>query len=274
MKIFISADMEGTAGVTDWEQVMPDRPDYARFRRLMTEEVNAAILGALEGGAKEIVVGDAHHTMRNILIEELHPQAQLVSGSPKPYSMMQGIDASFDAVFFTGYHAAAGTQDGVLDHTYSSVAIRQVKLGSLIVGEAGLNAALAGHYNVPVALVTGDATAVQQVKKIVPHAEAVAVKEPIGRTAALSYQPVEARRRIKEGATRALKRVKDLKPLTVPRPVALEIELMYTVMADRCMLIPGVAREGPRAVAYKAKDAEQAFSVFMACLVLARSVTP
>jgi D-amino peptidase len=274
MKIFISADMEGTTGVTDWDQVMPDRPDYARFRRLMTEEVNAAILGALEGGAKEIVVSDAHHTMRNILIEELHPQAQLVSGSPKPHSMMQGIDASFDAVFFTGYHAAAGTQDGVLDHTFSSAAIRQVKLGTLIVGEAGLNAALAGHYKVPVALVTGDSTAVQQVKKIVPHVEAVAVKEPIGRTAALSYQPVEARRRIKEGAARALKRVKDLKPLTLPRPVSLEVELMYTVMADRCMLIPGVTREGPRSVAYKAKDAEQAFSVFMACLVLARSVTP
>ena len=274
MKIFISADMEGTAGVTDWDQVMPDRPDYARFRRLMTEEVNAAVLGALEGGAKEIVVNDAHHTMRNILIEELHPQAQLVSGSPKPLSMMQGIDTSFDAVFFTGYHAAAGTQDGVLDHTYSSVAIRQVKLGSMIVGEAGLNAALAGHFKVPVALVTGDATAVQQVKKIVTHVEAVSVKEPFGRTAAQSYQPVEARRRIKEGAARALKRVKDLKPLTIPRPVELEVELMYTVMADRCMLIPGVTREGPRDVGYKAKDAEQAFSVFMACLALARSVTP
>ena len=274
MKIFISADMEGTAGVTDWDQVMPDKPDYARFRRLMTEEVNAAVLGALEGGAKEVVVNDAHHTMRNILIEELHPQAQLVSGSPKPLSMMQGIDTSFDAVFFTGYHAAAGTQDGVLDHTYSSAAIRQVKLGSMIVGEAGLNAALAGHFKVPVALVTGDATAVQQVKKIVSHVEAVSVKEPIGRIAALSYQPVEARRRIKEGAARALKRVKDLKPLTLTRPVALEIELMYTVMADRCMLIPGVTREDPRTVGYKAKDAEQAFSVFMACLALARSVTP
>ena len=274
MKIFISADMEGTAGVTDWDQVMPGRPDYARFRRLMTEEVNAAILGALEGGAKEIVVSDAHHTMRNLLIEELHPQAQLVSGSPKPYSMMQGIDASFDAVFFTGYHAAAGTQDGVLDHTYSGAAIRQVKLGTQIVGEAGLNASLAGHFKVPVALVTGDSTAVQQVKKLVPHIETVSVKEPIGRVAALSFQPVEARRRIKEGAARALKRAKDLKPLIITRPVSLEIEMMYTAQADRCMLVPGVTRESPRAVGYKAKDAEQAFSIFMACLVLARSVEP
>ena len=271
MKIFISADMEGVAGVTDWDQVMPDRPDYARFRRLMTEEVNAAILGAIEAGAKEIVVNDSHHTMRNLLIEELHPQAQLVSGSPKPHSMMQGIDTSFDAVFFTGYHAASGTQDGVLDHTYSSDAVRQVKLGPHAVGEAGLNAALAGHYKVPVALITGDATAVAQARKLLAHIEGVAVKEPIGRLAARSQQPVEARRQIKEGATRALRRVKDLRPFVLPKPVALEVEWMYTAMADRCMLFPGLTRVGPRTTSYKARDAEQAFSLFLACLVLARS---
>ncbi len=270
MKVFISADMEGTAGVTDWDQVMPDRPDYVRFRRLMTEEVNAAILGAIEAGAKEIVVNDSHNTMRNLLIEELHPQAQLVSGSPKPYSMMQGIDNSFDAVFFTGYHAASGTQDAVLDHTYSSV-VRQVKLGPHVVGEAGFNAALAGHFKVPVALVTGDSTAVAQARKLLTHVEAVAVKDAIGRLAARSFQPVEARRRIKEGATRALKRAKDVKPLTLPKPVGLDVEWAETAMADRCMLIPGLSRVGPRAVSYKARDAEQAFTTFIACLVLARS---
>jgi D-amino peptidase len=271
MKVFISADMEGTAGVTDREQVVADRPDYTRFRRLMTEEVNAAVLGALEAGAKEIVVNDSHALMRNILIEELHPQAQLVSGSPKPYSMMQGIDTTFDAVFFTGYHAAAGTQNGILDHTYDGRTVRQIKLGNLVVGEAGLNAALAGHFKVPVALVTGDSTAVAQVKKLLTHIEAVAVKEPFGRVAARSYQPVEARRRIKEGAVRALKRARDLKPLVLPRPVSMEIEWVLTAMADQCMLIPGTSRVGPRTVGYKAKDADQAFSVTMACLVLARS---
>ena len=272
MKVFISADMEGTAGVTDWEQVMPDHPDYARFRRLMTEEVNAAVLGALEGGAKEIVVNDSHHTMRNLLIEELHPQVQLVSGSPKPYGMMQGIDASFDVVFFTGYHAAAGTQNGILDHTFSSATVRQIKLGNLVVGEAGINGALAGHFKVPVAFVSGDATAVAQTKKLFTQAEAVGVKEPIGRLAARSYQPVEARRRIKEGATRVLKRAKDLKPLAIPRPVNLELEWMYTAMADRCMLIPNMTRMSPRTVGYKARDMEQAYTLTMACLVLARSV--
>jgi len=271
MKVFISADMEGTAGVTDWDQVLPDRPDFTRFRRLMTEEVNAAILGALEAGAKEIVVNDSHNTMRNLLIEELHPQAQLVSGSPKPYNMMQGIDSSFDVVFFTGYHAAAGTQNAILDHTYSSATVRQIKLGNLVVGEAGLNAALAGHFKVPVALVTGDSTAVAQTKKLLPHAEAVAVKEPIGRVAALSYQPVEARRRIKDGAVRAMKRARDLKPLSLLRPVSLEIEWMHTAMADCCMLIPGLTRVGPRTVGYKARDVEQAFTLTMACVVLARS---
>jgi len=271
VKVFISADMEGTAGITDWEQVREGRPDYNRFRRLMTEEVNAAILGALEAGAKEIVVNDSHATMRNLLIEELHPQAQLISGSPKPHSMMQGIDASFDAVFFTGYHGAAGTQDAVLDHSYSSACVRQIKLGNLIVGEAGLNAALAGHFKVPVTLATGDSTAVAQVKKLIPHVEAVSVKEAIGRVAARSYQPVEARRRIKEGAARALKRARDLKPLAIPKPVTLEIEWLFTTMADRCMLIPGMTRVNPRATSFRAKDAEQAFTVTIACLVMARS---
>jgi D-amino peptidase len=271
MKVFISADMEGTAGVTDWEQVLATHSDYGRFRRLMTEEVNAAVLGALEAGAKEVVVNDSHASMRNILIEELHPQAQLVSGSPKPHSMMQGIDNTFDAVFFTGYHGAAGTANAILDHTFSSAAVRQIKLGNLVVGEAGMNAALAGHFKVPVALVCGDSTAVAQTKRLIPHVETVSVKEAIGRLAARSYTPVEARRRIKEGAARALKRVKEHKPLIVPRPVALEIDWHYTAMADRCMLIPGMIRVNPRAVAYKARDVEQAYTLTVACLTLARS---
>jgi D-amino peptidase len=272
MKVFISADMEGTAGVTDADQCREGRPDYTRFRRLMTEEVNAAILGAVDAGATEIVVNDSHATMRNILIEDLHPQAQLLSGRPKPHSMMQGIDASFDAVFFTGYHAAAGTQDAILDHSYSGACVRQIKLGNLVVGEAGLNAALAGHFKVPVALVTGDATAVAQLKKHIPQIEAVAVKQPVGRLAARSYQPVEARRRIKDGAARALKRARDLRPFTVPKPVTLEIDWVASSMADLCMMIPGMTRASARATTFKAKDVEQAFTITVAGLVMARSV--
>lgn len=272
MKIFISADMEGTAGVTDRDQVAPDGTDYPRFRRLMTEEVNAAVLGALEAGAKEIIVNDAHGSMRNLLIDELHPQAQLISGRPKPHGMMQGIDPSFDAVFFTGYHGAAGTLNAVLDHTFRGATVRQVKLGNLVAGEAAFNAALAGHFKVPVALVTGDATAVGQTKKILTHVEAVAVKEPIGRVAARSYPPVEARRRIKEGAARALKRLRDLKPFALPRPVNLELAWVTTAMADQCMMIPGMVRVNPTAVAYKARDVEQAYVLTRACLVLAGSV--
>jgi D-amino peptidase len=272
MKVFISADMEGTAGVTDRDQVSLDGADYGRFRRLMTEEVNAAVLGALEGGAKEIVVNDSHGSMRNLLIEELHPQVQLISGRPKPHGMMQGIDPSFDVVFFTGYHASAGTQNGILDHTFRGTTVRQIKLGNLIVGEAGFNAALAGHFKVPVGLVTGDATAVAQTKKLLTQVEAVTIKEPVGRHAARSYQPVEARRRIKEGATRALKRVKDLKPFVVARPVMLELDWVTAAMADECMLIPGVTRVNPRAVSFKARDVEQAYTVTRACLTLAGSV--
>src|SRR6266571_4292408 len=159
MRVYISVDMEGVAGVVHESQTDPTNPacaaEYARFRRLMTAEANAAIEGALAAGATKLVVNDSHWFMRNLLAEELHQAAELLSGDPKPQSMVEGIDGGFDAAVFIGYHARAGTRHAILDHTYAD-RIHDVRLNGRPVGELGINAAFAGVAGVPVALVSGD----------------------------------------------------------------------------------------------------------------------
>lgn len=148
--------MEGVAGVVDREQTLRDGKEHERARKLMTQEVNAAIEGALEAGAKQVLVNDSHGTMRNIILEELNENAELITGSPKPLSMMQGIDKTFNAVLFVGYHAMRGTYKGVLEHTYHGNIVSDVFFNSKRYGETGMNAAVAGYFKVPIVLVTGD----------------------------------------------------------------------------------------------------------------------
>ncbi len=155
MKVFLSTDMEGTAGVVDWEQCVGDGPQADAGRRLLLDEVNAAIEGALAGGATEIVVNDSHATMRNFPPGELAGEASYISGSHKPLYMMQGLDGSFDAVLFVSYHGSVGAPAG-LSHTYTPHAVIEARLDGVVTGEAGINALVAAHYGVPVVLVTGD----------------------------------------------------------------------------------------------------------------------
>src|SRR6058998_1848681 len=157
MEVYISIDMEGVAGIAHLQQVMRGAGDFERSRRLMTEEANAAVAGAFEGGASGVVVNDSHGDMYNLLAEELDPRAELVLGSPKvPGSMMQGFGFEFGVALFLGYHAAAGTEAAVLDHTYAGRLLYEVRVNGAPVGEAEVNAALAGTYGVPVGLVAGD----------------------------------------------------------------------------------------------------------------------
>src|SRR5262249_53319110 len=168
LKVFISVDMEGVSGVVTNDQTSAGGADYNRFRRLMTEETNAAIDGAREAGATEIVVNDSHGSMRNLLIEELHAPAELISSNIKPMGMMQGIDSSFDAVIFVGYHAKAGSAVGVLAHTGSG-AIADLRINGRSVGEAGMNILAAGVLGVPVVMITGDQEALAQARELVPN---------------------------------------------------------------------------------------------------------
>jgi D-amino peptidase len=269
MKLYISTDMEGTSGIVHSDQTDPSHPEYQHGRKLMLGEVNAAIEGALKGGAQEILVNDSHANMRNLQIEDLNPAAILLSGAPKPYSMMTGIDASFDAVFFTGYHARAGSALGNLDHTYVGPPIVQnVWVNDVEAGEYGLNAGLAGYFGVPVALLTGDQTACAQAKELLGEdLETVVVKEAVGRVAAKNIHPTRVHEMICAGAERALR--KKRAPFVWKSPMTLRLALARSSQAEQCVLMPDVKRVAPRVVEFTHTDYAVLFNAFRALLTLA-----
>jgi D-amino peptidase len=271
MQVYISVDMEGVAGVVHEDQTDPIDPrhegEYNRFRRLMTSEANAAVEGALAAGATRVLVNDSHWLMRNLLAEELHPAAELLSGGPKLRSMVEGIEAGFDAAMFVGYHAMAGTRHAVIDHTYTGI-VHQVRLNGRPAGELAINAALAGAYGVPVALVSGDqALAAEATALLGDGVETVVVKHAVGRFAARSVSPAEACRRIRDGATAALRRKHP--PLVLERPVRLEVEFALTQMADMAELAPGSVRTGGRTLEYVHQDYTEVFRAWRALYNLA-----
>ncbi len=248
MRVYISADMEGASGVVHAAQTAPDAPEYARACELMIGDVNAAVEGALAGGATYVLVNDSHWNMRNLRLEQLHPAAELISGTPKPFSMVQGLDASFDAAFFVGYHGMAGSSPATIDHTYTEDSIYRVTIGGRTVGELGINALFAGHHGVPVALVTGDQTLAAEARALLGEVVAVEVKEAYSRSAARCLPLEESRRRIRDGARLAL--ASRGRPLRPESPVTLLVEFMKSSQADMAALLPGAERVGPRAVQY------------------------
>ena len=271
LKVFISVDMEGIAGIVNGDQTSSAGKDYGIARRWMTEEVNAAIRGALQAGATEIVVNDSHGSMRNVIISELDPAAHLITGSPKPLSMMQGIDETFDAVFLIGYHARAGSEDGVLDHTYSGGSVFSIKVNGMELGEAEQNALIAGCFDVPIVLVTGDQTVCGQVIKSLGEGIVTAVvKEGIGRYAAKSLTPKAAQALIEEKASNALENRSRIKPLKLQPPYRFELTYLRSSMADAGELIPQVKRTGPRTVMYETEDYIEGYKLFRALIGLAR----
>lgn len=269
MKVYISADLEGISGVVAGLQTDDDQKEFERARRLMTGEVNAAIAGAFGGGANEVLVNDAHGSMRNILIEELDVRAELVTGSPKPYSMLEGLDESYDVALFIGYHAQAGTQLGTLNHTYSG-RVFQVSLNGENVGEVGLNAAMAGAFGVPVALVTGDESVVEEARRLFAPPATVTVKTGVARSAARCLPPSVARQRIEAAATEAV-RCRG-KAFALPPPVVARVTFMRTDQADMAEMIPGVERLDGRTVSYQHDDMRVLFRVWRAMLALAAYV--
>jgi len=274
MRVYISVDMEGVAGVVHESQTDPVTPafaaEYARFRRLMTAEANAAVEGALAAGATRILVNDSHWFMRNLLAEELHQAAELVSGDPKPRSMVQGIEDGFDAALFIGYHARAGTPNAILDHTYAD-RIHDVRLNGKAVGELGLNAAFAGTHRVPVALVSGDAALAAEAKDLLgPGVATVVVKHAVSRHAAQSVAPVVACRMIREEVAGALKR--SHAPFVPATPIALEVDFALTIHADMAELCPGATRTAGRTVSFTHQDYREVFRAWRALLNLSAAV--
>ena len=260
LRVFISADMEGVAGVVSNSQTGQDGANYSLGRRYMTGEVNAAIEAAFQAGATEVTVTDAHGSGTNLLPDELDHRAVLITGFPMPGGMMQGLTQKFDAILFIGYHARGSTANGVLAHTYND-ALKVVRLNGQEVGEYGLNAALGGYMGVPVVFVSGDQALVDQARSFIPGVEAVAVKEGFGHNVARTLNPEAARKEIAAGVHAALARRKEIAPVRLPEPITLEVELKETSQADNMMLVPGMQRMSGRVVRYVAPDMAIAYRV-------------
>jgi D-amino peptidase len=270
MKVFLSTDMEGTAGVVDWEQCVGDGPQAAAGRRLLLAEVNAAIDGAVAGGATEIVVNDSHATMRNLPPGELSGRASYISGSHKPLYMMQGLDDSFDAVMFISYHGSVGAPAG-LSHTYNPRAVVEARIDETVTGEAGINALVAAHYGVPVVLVTGDRCACAETAALIPTVQQAVVKEHVSRLAAHSLHPASACALIRETAQRAVAGAGSAQPPPLGSAV-LEISVRTTDIAEAATWVRGVDRTGARELRIHGADRLATYRSFCAAILLTRSV--
>lgn len=277
VKVLISADMEGVCGVVSWVQVMPPEVvageeasstvEYERARARLTREVNAAIEGALAAGAEEVIVNESHDGMRNLIPEDLHPSCRFISGSDKPLGMMQGVDLEgIGAVFYTGYHAKAGTPGGPLAHTWTGW-LNDVRLDGRSTGEFGINAAVAGHFGIPVVLVTGDDKAVSQTQAMLGEdVVGVVVKEGYSTFAALHLHPETAVARIREGASEAVRRAPDRKPWILPSGCMVELDFDHQARADQACYVPGVNRAGERTVSWQPENGFSFIATFRAVM--------
>ena len=252
-RVFISADIEGVAGVATTLQTLDSARQYQEGRELMTDEVSAAVAGAFDAGATDVFVCDSHAGMQNILPGRLDERAVLLRGAMRDSLQMEGLDASFHAVFITGTHGRAGTADAVLDHTWNSGTIYNLRINGREMNEAELNALVAGRFNVPVVLVTGDEATMAQTREFLPGARTVAVKTGRGRGVAASMHPREACRRIREAAAGAVRARGQITPAAVTTPLVMEIDYNRTDMAQTAALVPGVRRIAPRTVRVEAE---------------------
>lgn len=256
-KVYISVDMEGISGISGDDQLSAGGAEYGRSRKLMVEDANAAIRGALAAGATDILVNDSHGGQRNLLSEDLHPKARLISHSFKRHGMMEGLDETFDAILYIGYHAKAETPAGLFAHTGSGV-VRDLEINGQSVGEGGLNSALAAWYGVPVVLVTGDDVAVRQVQETAPGARGVYVKRAIN-VRAVELKPLQkAREEIELAAREAVARAS--------RPKTQKLDQYRVRMRFRNFIIPeiagafeGIVIETPDTVTFTRKTMPEAY---------------
>jgi D-amino peptidase len=271
-RIFLSVDMEGIWGVVHGEQTSPG-PEYAPARRWMAEDVNAVIDGLLKAGVTDIVVNDGHGSMRNIVPDAINPRASLVTGAPKPLTMMQGIDSSFDACIFVGYHSRAGSTPAILDHTISGGTIFAIKINGQELPELGINAAIAGYYKVPVIMLSGDSETCSQAKTILGADLVTAVvKEATGRQAARLLPAEEARNRLREAAYEAVQKKDKVAPFRLNAPFTFEVQFHNSAQSEMPMMLPQLKRLNARAVTFTSNDYIEGFKLLRAVIALAGSI--
>jgi D-amino peptidase len=266
MRIYISSDMEGVAGVCAWQQVeaRTPTPDFAIFARYYTQEVTNAIEGARAGGATDVLVNDSHGPMRNLLLDELPGDVRVIFGNRKPFSMVQDADTGFGGAFFVGYHGATGDADAVLCHTYTPSVIYEVRLNGVRCSEATINAGLLGHYGVPLLLITGDRTTVEGAQAQMPWVHGVVVKDSIGNFAASSMTPAAAQRAIRRGAEEAVRSAEQAKLYRFESPVTLDVQLVTAAQAHLVATMPGFERTGPRSLRFVHDSFPVVFKAFVA----------
>lgn len=254
LKVFISVDMEGVVGAVTGDQLGPTGFEYERYRGFMTAEVNAAIEGARAAGAAEILVADSHGNGENLLIEKLPKDVQVVRSWPRPLGMMQGIDASFDAVLFVGYHAGTTSPEGVRAHTFSSANLADVRLNGTSLPEAGFNAAVAGHFNVPVVMISGDEAAVKEAQRHLGPIEGAVVKWAYSFHAARTLAPEAAYELIRDKARRAVARRAEIRPFKPKSPPVLELRFKSYRPSEVLAYLPIVERIDAHAIRFRGRD--------------------
>lgn len=270
MKIYLSTDIEGTAGIVDWSQVRPGDPAYAAGVELLLDEVNASIEGAQAAGADAFLVNDAHSTMMNLPPARLAGRARYLGGRLKPLYMMEGLDSSFDAAFFISYHGSMSASRATLSHTYFPAAIAEVTLNGTVVGEAGINALVARHFDVPVVLITGDDVTAHEISEICPGIRTAVVKRSINRFAADSVHPQDACALIRKEARLAVGSIGDSRPPAIALPATLGIRFHQTVYAEIASRVVGVERTADLQATITHDDPLELFEVFITMVMLCR----
>lgn len=272
MKVFLSCDMEGVAGIVDWSQCRPGGHGYDVGCALMLAEVNAAIEGALAAGADEVVVNDSHGGMYNLDPTRLAGRSSYLSGRHKPGYMMEGLDDSFGAVMFVGYHGSISGPPSVLSHTYNPEVISGVRLAGRLVGESGINALAAVAVGVPIAFLSGDSVTMDEAKWFAPDSVGVVTKSSVTRFAALNLHPEVARERIRDGAEAAVTKVAagSIGVPTLEAPYRLDIDLQTADMAEIATWAKGVERSDVRAVSISGADAGAVYRSFVALTYITR----
>ncbi|WLD93062.1 M55 family metallopeptidase [Alkalihalobacillus sp. AL-G] len=273
MKIFISADIEGISGVATNVQLKKN-DEYQRFRKLMTQEVNAAIEGAFKGGATEVVVADGHGNMSNIFIEDLDERARLVSGNNRVMCQLQGLDETFDGIMFIGHHGReAGSERTTISHTLAGICVGEMRINGKVVGETEMNAAVAGDFKVPTIMISGDDAYVAEVKETLPDVEGAVVKYGIDRFAAELIPPTRARKIIEEKAEAAVRRINEFKPYQVKGPITFDIEFKGSQQALMTTTIPTVELTGPKSIRFTCQDMITAYKHMWGVVIIGMAAT-
>ncbi|CAM3572064.1 M55 family metallopeptidase [Cytobacillus oceanisediminis] len=267
MRLYISADIEGISGVVHQEHTARDGREHDRARKYMTDEINACIEGALEAGVKEILVNDSHGTMRNVLLERLHSEAQLISGSPKKFAMMEGIDEHFDVAIFLGYHTRMGTY-GVLNHTFHGGAVKNITINGTDYGEFGLNAAIAGRFRVPVIMVSGCSLVAEEAREFIPLIKTAIVKETINRTTARNLSIKKAHQVLREKTIQAIQDRENIQPFVIDSLLEVKVSFLHSGLADIAEILPAVTRSGPTSVDFTSESILEAYRYIRSLIMM------